>query len=235
MPRQMPTTLGPRIRAQARGGSLLLTFPIGGRGSRHRRPLPDRPPTLQAFRSVLSETTSVSTRRLIKGSRSYLRRHGVQSRGAAISYHKVALAVYRKFCCARKACRRTGQSPPPTPLRPLRSLRLKIICSRCERRIRAGRSARSAPLAGRRALRRTESCGGCRPSPRGSPALPSARGRGSRTSTSRFPRRFSSVSYEKCGKTKVNAPQASCRRFLCRLQEGRRSRARSSSRASRFP
>ena len=55
---------------------------------------------------------SVSTRRLIKGSRSYLRRHGVQSRGAAISYHKVALAVYRKFCCARKACRRTGQSPP---------------------------------------------------------------------------------------------------------------------------
>ena len=48
---------------------------------------------------------SVSTRRLIKGSRSYLRRHGVQSRGATISYHKVALAVYRKFCCARKACR----------------------------------------------------------------------------------------------------------------------------------
>ena len=125
MPRQMPTTPRPRIRAQARGGSLLLTFPIGGRGSRHRRPLPDRPPTLQAFRSVLSETTSVSTRRLIKGSRSYLRRHGVQSRGAAISYHKVALAVYRKFCCARKACRRTGQSPPPTPLRSLRPLRPK--------------------------------------------------------------------------------------------------------------
>ena len=86
MPRQMPTTPGPRIRAQARGGSLLLTFPIGGRGSRHRRPLPDRPPTLQAFRSVLSETTSVSTRRLINGSRSYLRRHGVQSRGAVKLY-----------------------------------------------------------------------------------------------------------------------------------------------------
>ena len=127
MPRQMPTTPGPRIRAQARGGSLLLTFQIGGRGSRHRRPLPDRPPTLQAFRSVLSETTSVSTQRLINGSRSYLRRHGVQSRGAAISYHKVALAVYRKFCCARKACRRTGQSPPPTPLRSLRSLRLNPL------------------------------------------------------------------------------------------------------------
>ena len=127
MPRQMPTTPGPRIRAQARGGSLLLTFPIGGRGSRHRRPLPDRPPTLQAFRSVLSETTSVSTRRLIKGSRSYLRRHGVQSRRAAISYHKVALAVYRKFCCARKVWRRTGRSPIPTPLRALRSLRRKSL------------------------------------------------------------------------------------------------------------
>ena len=96
---KMPTTPGPRIRAQARGGSLLLTFPIGGRGSRHRRPLPDRPPTLQAFRSVLRETQSVSTRRLIKGSRSYLRRHGVQSRGATISYHKLTLSVYRKFCC----------------------------------------------------------------------------------------------------------------------------------------
>ena len=70
---------------------------------------------------------SVSTQRLIKGSRSYLRRHGVQSRGAAISYHKLTLSVYRKFCRARKACRRTGQSPPPTPLRSLRSLRLKPL------------------------------------------------------------------------------------------------------------
>ena len=97
--------LGRASRAQARGGSLLLTFQIGGRGSRHRRPLPDRPPTFQAFRSVLSETQSVSTQRLIKGSCSYLRRHGVQSRGAAISYHKLTLSVYRKFCRARKACR----------------------------------------------------------------------------------------------------------------------------------
>ena len=56
--------LGCASRAQARGGSLLLTFQIGRRGSRHRRPLPDRPPTLQAFRSALSETTSVSTQRL---------------------------------------------------------------------------------------------------------------------------------------------------------------------------
>ena len=61
---KMPTTLRLRCRAQARGGSLLLTFQIGRRGSRHRRPLPDRPPTLQAFRSVLSETPSVSTQRL---------------------------------------------------------------------------------------------------------------------------------------------------------------------------
>ena len=176
MPRQMPTTLGPRIRAQTHGESLLLTFPIGGRGFRHRRPLPDRPPTLQAFRSVLRETQSVSTRRLIKGSRSYLRRHGVQSRGAAISYHKLTLSVYRKFCCARKACRRTGQSPPPNTFAIFAFFAAKIICSRCGRRSRAGRSARSAPLAGRRASRRTASCGECRPSPRGSPALPSARG-----------------------------------------------------------
>ena len=119
MPRQMPTTLGPRIRAQAHGESLLLTFPIGGRGSRHRRPLPDRPPTLQAFRSVLSETQSVSTQWLINGSRSYLRRHGVQSRGAAISYHKLTLSVYRKFCI-------------PTPLRTLRSLRRKSMQIRCK-------------------------------------------------------------------------------------------------------
>ena len=31
-----------------------IAFPIGRRGSRHQRPLPDRPPTFQAFRSVLS-------------------------------------------------------------------------------------------------------------------------------------------------------------------------------------
>ena len=156
MPRQMPTTLGPRIRAQTHGESLLLTFPIGGRGFRHRRPLPDRPPTLQAFRSVLRETQSVSTRRLIKGSRSYLRRHGVQSRGAAISYHKLTLSVYRKFCCARKACRRTGQSPPPTPLRSLRSLRrnnqretIESVISHCARKsVRTLHSLRSLRVRG---------------------------------------------------------------------------------------
>ena len=63
-----------------------ITFQIGGRGSRHRSPLQDRPPTLQAFRSVLSRTTSVSTQRLFKGSRSYPRCHGVQSRGAVKLY-----------------------------------------------------------------------------------------------------------------------------------------------------
>ena len=55
--------LGRASCAQARGGSLLLTFQIGSRGSRRQRPLPDRPPTLQAFRSVLSKTRSVSTQR----------------------------------------------------------------------------------------------------------------------------------------------------------------------------
>ena len=114
---------------------------------------------------------SVSTRRLIKGSRSYLRRHGVQSRGAAISYHKLTLSVYRKFCRARKAWRRTREEfaaarPFASALFRLAAHAAKIICSRCGRRSRAGRSARSAPLAGRRASRRTASCGECRPSPR---------------------------------------------------------------------
>ena len=41
-----------------------ITFQIGRRGSRHQHPLPDRPPALQAFRSVLSRAPSVSTQRL---------------------------------------------------------------------------------------------------------------------------------------------------------------------------
>ena len=40
-----------------------ITFQIGGRGSRRQHPLPDRPPTLQAYQSVLSRTRSVSTQR----------------------------------------------------------------------------------------------------------------------------------------------------------------------------
>ena len=40
-----------------------ITFQIGRRGSRYPRPLPARPPTIQAFRSVLSEAPSVSTQR----------------------------------------------------------------------------------------------------------------------------------------------------------------------------
>ena len=86
---------------------------------------------------------------------------------------------------------RSAIPPRSSVVRPQSSVLYKepLICSRFGRRIRAGRSARSAPLAGRRASRRTASCGECRPSPRESPALPSARGRGSRTSTSRFPPR----------------------------------------------
>ena len=74
-----------------------ITPQIGGRGSRDRHPLPDRPPTFQAFRSVLSRTPSVPTQRLINGSRSYPRCHGVQSRRAPLSYHKPPTAVYPKF------------------------------------------------------------------------------------------------------------------------------------------
>ena len=85
--------LGRASRAQARGGSLLLAFPIGRHGSRRQRPLPDRPPTLRAFRSVLSRTRPVSTHGF-QDSRSYLRRHGVQFRRAHIYYHKAPFAVY---------------------------------------------------------------------------------------------------------------------------------------------
>ena len=70
-----------------------FTFQTGDRGSRHQRPLPDRPPTLQAFQSVHSETTSVSTQRLINGSRSYLRCHGVQFRRAKVLYQKTAFCL----------------------------------------------------------------------------------------------------------------------------------------------
>ena len=38
-----------------------ITFQIGRRGSRDRHPLQDRPPAIQAFRSVPSWTPSVST------------------------------------------------------------------------------------------------------------------------------------------------------------------------------
>ena len=126
----MPTTPGPRIRAQARGGSLLLTFQIGGRGSRHRRPLPDRPPTLQAFRSVLSRTRSVSTHGL-HGSRSYLRRHGVQFRGVHIYYHKTAFTVHPKNRCPGGRLNTKAQTPPllgTDPAKPLILLAQIAIC-----------------------------------------------------------------------------------------------------------
>ena len=101
--------LGRAYCAQARGGSLLLTFQIGRRGSRRQHPLPDRPPTLQAFRSVLSRTRPVSTHGF-HGSRSYLRRHGVQFRRAHISYHKTAFAVYLKLETISRHC----SGPPAT-------------------------------------------------------------------------------------------------------------------------
>ena len=121
MPRQMPMTLRPRICAQARGGSILLAFQIGCRGSRRQRPLQDRPPTLQAFRSVLSRTRSVSTHGL-HGSRSYLRRHGVQFRGVHIYYHKTAFTVHPKNRWPGGRLNTKAQTPPllgTDPAKPL--------------------------------------------------------------------------------------------------------------------
>ena len=121
MPRQMPMTLRPRICAQARGVSILLAFQIGCRGSRRQRPLQDRPPTLQAFRSVLSRTRSVSTHGL-HGSRSYLRRHGVQFRGVHIYYHKTAFTVHPKNRWPGGRLNTKAQTPPllgTDPAKPL--------------------------------------------------------------------------------------------------------------------
>jgi len=66
MPHQCRRRLGRANSAQAHGPSLALAFRIGLCGSLDQRPLPNRPPTLQAFRSVLSRTPSVSTRRLFR-------------------------------------------------------------------------------------------------------------------------------------------------------------------------
>ena len=130
MPRQMPMTLRPRICAQARGGSILLAFQIGCRGSRRQRPLQDRPPTLQAFRSVLSRTRSVSTHGL-HGSRSYLRRHGVQFRGVHIYYHKTAFTVHPKNRWPGGRLNTKAQTPPllgTDPSKPLILLAQIAIC-----------------------------------------------------------------------------------------------------------
>ena len=115
--------------AQARGGSLLLAFQIGSRGSRRQHPLQDRPPTLQAFRSVLSRTRSVSTHGL-HGSRSYLRRHGVQFRGVHIYYHKTAFTVHPKNRWPGGRLNTKAQTPPllgTDPVKPLILLGL-LIC-----------------------------------------------------------------------------------------------------------
>ena len=113
-----------------------VTFQIGGRGSRNQRPLPDRPPTLQAFRSVLSRTPSVSTQRPINGSRSYSRCHGVQSRGAPLSYHKPVPAVYSK--------KGKKSSQPPGSRRRSRGGRSRGRSRRAKRNRIARRAARRA-------------------------------------------------------------------------------------------
>ena len=62
MPRQVPTTLRRRFsRSTPAEEASSITFLIGRRGSRPQHPLPNRPPALQAFRSDLSRTPSVST------------------------------------------------------------------------------------------------------------------------------------------------------------------------------
>ena len=91
-----------------------ITFQIGRRGSRHQHPLPDRPPALQAFRSVLSRTPSVSTQRLSRlpfvppSPRS-----SIPESADMIPYQRVI-----------------SQSAREEILRPLRSLRLKLSGTR---------------------------------------------------------------------------------------------------------
>ena len=75
MPRPVRRRLGSRFRVQALGTrrrclpSLALTSTVPSRSQsasavpKALRPLPKRPPTLQAFRSVLSRTSLVSTRK----------------------------------------------------------------------------------------------------------------------------------------------------------------------------
>ena len=71
---------------------------------------------------------SVSTRRLINGSRSYLRRHGVQSRRAEQRYHTINLllqSIGKSAARGKRVERGDVRGEAPTPLRSLRPLRLK--------------------------------------------------------------------------------------------------------------
>ena len=100
MPRLTPTTLRPRILALKPAEEASSSRSKSAAVVPDVNTPPNRPPTLQAFRSVLSRTRPVSTHGF-HGSRSYLRRHGVQFRRAHISYHKTALAVYLKITANR--------------------------------------------------------------------------------------------------------------------------------------
>ena len=100
MPRLTPTTLRPRISRSSPRRKPPPHVPNRAPWFPTSTPPPNRPPTLQAFRSVLSRTRPVSTHGF-HGSRSYLRRHGVQFRRAHISYHKTAFAVYLKITANR--------------------------------------------------------------------------------------------------------------------------------------
>ena len=173
MPRQMPTTPGPRTCAQARGGSLLLTLQIGRRGSRRQRPLQDRPPTLQAFQSVLSRTMPVSTHGF-HGSRSYLRRHGVQFRRVAI-YNTIkprppsirnSVKHYQNHLNCRASSTQRSRSrvtfvilpatprPVPSKKRPMFIHAWTIRCCRIRRGTKYDRSWRGSKCCQRRHSRR---------------------------------------------------------------------------------
>ena len=100
MPRLTPTTLRPRILALKPAEEASSSRSKSAAVVPDVNTPPNRPPTLQAFRSVLSRTRPVSTHGF-HGSRSYLRRHGVQFRRAHISYHKTTFAVYLKIAANR--------------------------------------------------------------------------------------------------------------------------------------
>ena len=117
MPRQVRRRLGLRFRVQALGTrrrclpSLALTSTVPSRSQsasavpKALRPLPKRPPTLQAFRSVLSRTSLVSTRK-----RSTVPFHTP----AATGFNSGEQAKYTIF-----SCRCAGESVSRSANRPI--------------------------------------------------------------------------------------------------------------------
>ena len=119
MPRPVRRRLGSRFRVQALGTrrgclpSLALTSTVPSRSQsasavpKALRPLPKRPPTLQAFRSVLSRTSLVSTRK-----RSTVPFHTP----AATGFNSREQAKYTIFSCryAGESRRTTPPHDPPT-------------------------------------------------------------------------------------------------------------------------